>query len=178
MLKLTGWKVDETFPHHLPRCIILVAPHTSSWDFVVGLGARSVVRLGHVKFLAKAELFKWPFGAFFRWLGGYPVYRSEKHNMVAQVVALFQQHEQFAVVIAPEGTRKRVDRLKTGFYHIAREANVPIVMAALDFGNKRVFFSNPLYVTNDQEADMARILDFYTPIRGCKPQNDLRHLRS
>ncbi len=174
-LKIRGWKVQEDFPHHLPKYILLVAPHTSSWDFIIGLAARSVVGLQHVRFLAKAELFKPPFGWIFRMLGGYPVNRTGKHQLVAEVVALFRQHERFAIVIAPEGTRKRVERLKTGFYHIAREANIPIIMAAMDFGERQISFSAPFMVTGNEQADMDTIIQFYAPIRGKKPENDLSH---
>ncbi|NCT93145.1 MAG: acyltransferase [Chitinophagaceae bacterium] len=176
-LRLNGWQVDTRFPNHLQKCIIIVAPHTSSWDFIIGLAVRSVLRLHHVKYLGKAELFKGPFGFFFRLMGGYPVERSEKHQMVEQVADLFNTQERFVLALSPEGTRKRVDRLRTGFYHIARKANVPIVMAALDFGRKQVYFSDPFYAGVDEAADFKRIIDFYAPVMGKIPEYGLSHLQ-
>lgn len=176
-LWMTGWKVQPDFPHHIPKYVIIVAPHTSAWDFIIGLAVRSVLRLNHVKFLGKAELFQGRFGCFFRRLGGYPVDRSDKHNMVDQVVSLFNQHEKFVLALSPEGTRKKVDRLKTGFYHIAKKAGVPIVMVAFDFGKKRVYFGKPFYTTDDEDADFRRILHFYAPVQGKKVEQGLAHLQ-
>lgn len=176
-LWVTGWKVEHHFPYHLKKCVVIVAPHTSAWDFVIGLAVRSVLQLHHIKYLGKAELFEGRFGFFFRWMGGYPVDRSGKHNMVDQVVALFQQHETFVLALSPEGTRKKVDRLRTGFYHIAKKAEVPIVMTALDFGNKRVFFSEPFFTSEDEQADFTKIVNFYAPVEGKKPGQGLAHLQ-
>lgn len=175
-LHLLGWTVKGRFPYELKKCILLVGPHTSSWDFVTGLAWRSKLNLGHVKYLGKAELFRPPFGFLFRKLGGFPVERSEKHNMVEQVVALFNSHDSFVLALSPEGTRKKVDRLRTGFYHIARKANVPIVMAGMDFEKKQASFSEPFFVTADERADLERIHRFYAHIRGKNPSQGMQHL--
>lgn len=177
-LRITGWKVQTNFPYHVSKCVVIVAPHTSAWDFVIGLAVRSVLRLQHVKYLGKAELFEGRFGFFFRCLGGYPVDRSNKHHMVDQVVELFKQHDRFVLALSPEGTRKKVDRLKTGFYHIARKANVPIIMTAFDFTKKEVYFAEPFYTTNDEEADFKKIISFYAPVQGKKPEQGLAHLQT
>ncbi|MEK7200340.1 MAG: 1-acyl-sn-glycerol-3-phosphate acyltransferase, partial [Bacteroidota bacterium] len=128
-LRLMGWSLKGTFPYHIKKCVMIVGPHTSSWDFVIGIAFRSKVRITHTKFLGKAELFRGPFGFIFRKLGGFPVERFEQHNMVEEAAALFENHDSFVLALSPEGTRKKVERLRTGFYHIAKKAGVPIVMA-------------------------------------------------
>src|SRR5690606_22564644 len=117
VLKLLGWKSAGTFPDHLKKYVVIVAPHTSNWDFVIGLLFRKALRLEHAKFLGKHQLFKPPFGWLFRWLGGYPVDRTSSHNLVDQVVKIFHGHDEFVLALSPEGTRQRVDKLKTGFYN-------------------------------------------------------------
>ena len=175
-LQLQKWKIGDDFPHHIKKAIVIMAPHTSSWDFVVGLAVRSKLKLYHFKFLGKDSLFKSPFGFFFRKMGGFPVDRSNKNNMVDQVVALFNNHEHFILALSPEGTRKKVDRLKTGFYHIAKKANVPIIMTGFDFGKKKISFSEPFYTTDNMENDINYILQFYSTIEGKNPQQGLNHL--
>ncbi len=176
-LQILGWRTDVVFTHHhIKKYIVLVAPHTSSWDFFIGLAYRSVLQMTHTHYLGKKELFRPPFGFIFRWLGGTPVDRSNHHNLVDEVVKIFNQHEIFSLAIAPEGTRKRVEKLKTGFYFIARKANVPIIMVGLDFKNKTVVISDALYTTSDQEHDFKLIHNFYRPIEGKYPENSLGHL--
>ncbi len=175
-LGLLGWTLRGSFPYYLKKCVVIVGPHTSSWDFVIGLAFRSKLKLTHVKFLGKAELFKGSFGFFFRSLGGFPVERSENHNMVDQVVELFNTHDSFVLAISPEGTRKKVERLRTGFYHIAKQAGVPIVMAGFDFEKKEASFSEPFYTTDNEAADFQHIYQFYAPIKGKKPAQGIAHL--
>jgi 1-acyl-sn-glycerol-3-phosphate acyltransferase len=176
ILRLMGWKTVGSFPDHLKKYVILVAPHTSAWDFVLGVLLRKALRLERAKYLGKHQLFKPPFGFFFRLLGGYPVDRTSSHNVVDQVVKIFNDHEEFGLALSPEGTRKRVDKLKTGFYNIARKANVPIIMVALDYKHKQAIVSPPFETTSDQEADFKKILDFYRPIEGKYPEKGLMHL--
>ncbi len=155
---------------------MIVGPHTSNHDFIIGLAFRSVLRLTHVKFLGKKELFKPPFGFIFRWLGGTPVDRAGKHQLVEQVSALFQQKERFAVALAPEGTRKKVDRLRTGFYYIARKSGVPLIMIGLDYNSKQLIISPPFYTGEDEEEDMAQIIRFFGFLKGKNPEQGLSHL--
>jgi 1-acyl-sn-glycerol-3-phosphate acyltransferase len=176
ILRLMGWHAANTFPYRLKKYVIIVAPHTSGWDFVIGLLLRKALRLEAARYLGKAELFKPPFGFFFRWLGGYPVDRSSSHNLVDQVAKIFESHDEFGIALSPEGTRKRVDKLKTGFYNIAKKTGVPIVMVGLDYKNKQVIFSEPFETTSDQEADFKKIFDFFGPIEGKYPANGLGHL--
>jgi 1-acyl-sn-glycerol-3-phosphate acyltransferase len=176
VLRLMGWTPWGSFPYHLKKCVVIVGPHTSSWDFVIGLAFRSKLKLTHAKFLGKAELFKGPFGFFFRGLGGFPVERSEKHHMVEQVVQLFNTHDSFVLAMSPEGTRKKVARLRTGFYHIAKQAGVPIVMVGFDFEKKEASFAEPFFTTDDEAADFQHIHQFYAGIKGKKPGQGMAHL--
>jgi len=178
LLKLNGWKTAVTPPAVTDKCIIIIAPHTSWQDFVIGLAYRSVLRLKHAKFLGKKELFDGPFGFLFRWTGGLPVDRFSKQNMVDQVVDIFNRHEKLTIAIAPEGTRKRVDRLRTGFYHIAKKAGVPIIMGGLDFKNKEMVFAKPFYPGEDEAKDFERIINFFAPIQGKHPELGLSHLQN
>lgn len=169
IFKIIGWRVVGQMPDQ-KKFIIAVAPHTSNWDFLVGVAARSLLRIYDAQFLGKSSLFKPPFGWFFRMLGGHPVDRSSKQDQVEQVVNLFNKHEKFILALAPEGTRKKVDKLKTGFYYIARGAHVPIVPVGFDFGGKQVVVSDPVYPSEDIHADMEKIMSFYRTIRGRNPE--------
>lgn len=169
LFKILGWKVTGEMPA-IPKFIVAVAPHTSNWDFPVGLAARSILRIKNAQFLGKSQLFKPPFGFFFRWLGGHPVDRSSSHDVVDQVVKIFSQHEKFILALAPEGTRKKVGKLRTGFYFIAKGAKVPIVPVGFDFEKKQVIIDKPLFPSDNMEQDMATILQFYRSIKGKNPE--------
>jgi len=177
LLKLKGWKTDTFFPPGLKKCIIIIAPHTSWQDLIIGLAYRSVLRLKNSKYLGKKELFDGPFGFIFRWFGGVPVDRFSKHNAVDQVVDILNQHEEFMIAMAPEGTRKKVDRLKTGFYYIAKKAGIPIVMAGMDYKRKEIFFSEPFYPGDDEAKDFEHIINFFAPVQGKHPELGLAHLK-
>jgi 1-acyl-sn-glycerol-3-phosphate acyltransferase len=178
MLRLLGWKTKPLgpFPVEAKKYVIIVAPHTSGWDFVIGVLYRSALRLEKARYLGKKELFKPPFGFIFRWLGGTPVDRSMSSNMVDEVVKIFNRHDEFAIALSPEGTRQRVERLKTGFYNIAKMARVPIIMVGLDFKNKQVLFSEPFYTSDSQQEDFERIIQFFGPVQGKYPELGLNHL--
>lgn len=163
-IHLLGWKIEGNPPQQ-DKYISVVAPHTSNWDFPVGVAVRSITRMKSV-YLGKASLFKPPFGWFFKWLGGYPVERSKNTNLVDAVVAEFNKHEQFAVAIAPEGTRKKVEKWKTGFYYMALKANVPIIRVGIDFQYRKVIFDEPLFVTGNIEKELPEIQSFFNHIRG------------
>jgi 1-acyl-sn-glycerol-3-phosphate acyltransferase len=175
-LKRTGWQTGVAFPfHHLQQYVLIVGPHTSNWDFIVGIAYRSYLGLGHVRFLGKKELFIPPFGYLFRSLGGIPTDRSQRTHLVEDAVKMFEGNAHFALALSPEGTRRKVEKLKTGFYHIARQAGVPVVMVGLDWKSKVILFSQPLIISSE-ENDFKIILDFYRPIRGKYPLNGLLHL--
>lgn len=128
------------------------------------------------KYLGKAELFKAPFGFLFRWLGGTPVDRFSKHGVVDQVVEKFNNTEKLFIALSPEGTRKKVDKLRTGFYYIAKKANVPIVMIGLDYAKKEVSVSEPFYPTDNETADFKKIIEFFAPLKGYYPDQGVEHL--
>lgn len=176
-LKLLGWRTDVVFPyHHVKKYIVLVGPHTSNWDFVIGLGYRTILGMGKARFLGKKELFRPPFGFIFYALGGTPVDRSSKQNMVDDVVRIFNQHEEFALAMAPEGTRKKVDKLKSGFYFIAKQAGVPYVLAGLDYKKKRAIFSELMYTTESKSDDFERVHSFFRTTEAKIPEQGLSHL--
>lgn len=175
LFNLLGWTVEGSFPQHLRKYIIAVAPHTSNWDFLVGVAARSILRLKDARFLGKSQLFKRPFGWFFRWMGGYPVDRSGNHDLTDVVAGYFHKHDDFVLAVAPEGTRKKVDKLKTGFYYIAKKASVPIVPVGFDYSRKRIVVGQPLY-PSDAVQDFDTLLDFYSGIKGKNPELGITRL--
>ncbi|MEO1259331.1 MAG: 1-acyl-sn-glycerol-3-phosphate acyltransferase [Bacteroidota bacterium] len=168
--KITGWKLRGHLPHHLNKFVIIVAPHTSAKDIPLGLAVKSVGHIEYVKYMMKAELFKAPYGWFFRALGGYPVDRSKNNNLVDAIVDIFNSKERFAIAIAPEGTRKRVEKLKSGFYYIAQKAGIPIVMVGFDFPSKTVKFSEAFYPSGNYEKDMQFILKYFSGFTGANPE--------
>ena len=174
LLKIWGWHVEfEEWP--LPDKYVLIAiPHTSGWDFPVGILISRAYKLD-IKYVGKKSLFRPPFGALFRWLGGYPVDRSKRTRFVDSVIDIFNEKEKFSICIAPEGTRKRVDKLKTGFYFIAKGANIPVILCKFDWANKMVGISKPFWPTDDQEADFRLIDDFFAGVAGRKPEWGYRY---
>ena len=157
--------------------VLAVAPHTHWVDVMVGFAARQALHIEHAKFLGKKELFVGPLGWVLRKMGGTPVDRFAKRGMVDQVVELFNSHESFMLGLSPEGTRKRVDKLRTGFYHIAKKAEVPIVPIGFDYANKLVVIGEAFFPGDDEEADLKKIIAFYATIKGRRPELDLRHLK-
>ena len=175
--KFSGWKVIGRFPYQYKKMVLIVAPHTSWKDILVGFAARSELKIGYAKFLGKKELFDGPFGWLFRWLGGTPVDRFSKKGVVEQVAERFAGTDTFLLAVAPEGTRKRVDKLRSGFYHIAKKAQVPILPIGMDFGNKQLVLGTPLFISNNEVADFKKIISFFANIKGRKPEYDLHHLK-
>ncbi|QSX30069.1 lysophospholipid acyltransferase family protein [Shewanella cyperi] len=168
LMQLLGWRIAGELPT-LDKYIITVAPHTSNWDFIIGVIARGA--LGQkIHFLGKHQLFLPPWGWFFRAIGGSPVDRRKNNNLVDAVTSLFVENQNFKLALAPEGTRSPVSRWKTGFYHIACKAQVPIVTVGLDFSRKQIVIARPLEPSGDIQKDMNTILDFYRGIRGRHPK--------
>jgi 1-acyl-sn-glycerol-3-phosphate acyltransferase len=166
-LRLTGWEVEGTKPS-VSRFVLVAAPHTSNWDlaFLLALAAGVDLRLS---WMGKHELFKPPFGWLMRRTGGIPIVRHQRGGMVAQAVSSFAGAEKLALVIPAEGTRSRVDYWKSGFYHIARTANVPIVLGYLDYRRRRGGFGPSIEATGDIGADMDKIRAFYADKVGRHP---------
>jgi len=156
--------VTGTIPD-LRKFVIIVAPHTSNWDFPVGLAAKLALRL-RVTFLGKDALFRFPLGVFMRAWGGIPVDRSASHDVVDSIVAEFARRDQMVLALAPEGTRKRVERWRTGFYHIAHAARVPIVPVALNFGVKEIQILPPFVTTGDLDGDISELRARFAGVQG------------
>jgi 1-acyl-sn-glycerol-3-phosphate acyltransferase len=168
-MTLTGWNFEGSVPDE-PKFVIIVAPHTSNWDFPVGVMA--LFSLGfRVSFLGKHTIFKGPAGIFMRWLGGIPVERSVSRDRVTESIAAFNGAEKLILAIAPEGTRKLVPRWKTGFYHVAHGANVPIVPIVFDFALKVIRILPPFRTTGDMRRDLTEISEFYRGATGRNPEN-------
>ena len=168
-MSLAGWKLEGGVPDE-PKFVIIVAPHTSNWDFIVGVAALFAIGF-NISFLGKHTLFKWPLGIFMRWLGGIPVERTERRDRVAESVAAFNANEQLILAIAPEGTRKLVPKWKTGFYHVADGAGVPIVPVAFDYGSKTVRLGAPFRTTGNIEVDMPELKKFFVGVVARHPEN-------
>ena len=168
-MTLTGWQFEGQLPDE-PKFVIIVAPHTSNWDFP--LGVMALFSLGfRVSFLGKHTIFKWPLGIFMRWLGGIPVERAIKRDRVAESITAFNGTDKLILVIAPEGTRTLVPKWKTGFYHVAHGAHVPIVPIAFDFGRKVVAIGPAFHTTGDAEGDIPRLKEFFRGVVARHPEN-------
>jgi len=167
---IRGWKVAGTFPFELKKTIIVVAPHTHIVDFFLGLAVRKKMHFEFVHFIGKKELFVGIIGVILRKLGGIAIERGKNLNQVEQVIRMYNENESFHIAISPEGTRKKVNRLKSGFYHISRNTQVPIVLVALDFKNKVVVFGEPFLTTADEIADKRKIVGFFKGIVGFIPK--------
>ena len=163
-LSALGWDVTGEIPN-LPKMVIIAAPHTSNWDFVVAIAAKLALGLD-VRFLGKDSLFVGPLGWVMRSLGGMPVDRSASHDVVKSMVAELARSDRLVLGLAPEGTRKRVERWRTGFYHIAHAATVPIVPVGLNFGERAVQIMEPFTTTGDLDRDIAQLQARFAGIRG------------
>lgn len=172
--KILGWKIKGNFSNEVKKCIVAVVPHTSWHDFFIGLMIRSITKK-QINYVGKKELFKFPFGWYFRWTGGAPIDRTPGQNKVQAMAAVFEGKEEFRLTLAPEGTRSRVDELRTGFYYIAKEAKVPITLVAFDFGKKEVKIDEPFYPTDDMEADFEYIHKFFEGVVGKVPEKSFRY---
>lgn len=167
VLRLMGFRAAGTLPD-LPKFVVIAAPHTSNWDFVVGMALRWILSVD-ARWLGKDKLFWWPFGHFLKWLGGTPVDRSSSNGVVEQVVGWYNQRDKLVLGLSPEGTRKKVARWRTGFYHIARGAGVPILLAYFDYETRTVGFGPLFHPTGDLEADLAEMAAFYKTKKGKYP---------
>jgi 1-acyl-sn-glycerol-3-phosphate acyltransferase len=159
VLRLLGWRIEGNLPD-LPRMLVIAAPHSSNWDFVIGVALVFAMRLD-IRFLGKAELFGGPLAPLMRWLGGTPVNREHPEGVVADAIKGFTGSPKFLLAMAPEGTRKPVEHWKTGFYRIALGAGVPIVPGFFDNARKRVGFGPPLTPTGNLAGDVERLRSFY-----------------
>ncbi len=174
LLKLLGWRIVGGKPANLRQYIVVVAPHTSNWDFPIGLLVRSAAGMTDVKYLAKKELFTPWTGWIFKALGGYPVDRQKHTNMTEAVVDLFTRNPDFKIAITPEGTRKYVPEWKTGFHRIAIQAKVPIILCSFDFGTKTVTFSDVFHLSGDVHEDIEAMKAVFRKAKGRNPDQGIR----
>lgn len=169
LLKLAGW-TPFPFQEEVPKCVICVAPHTSNWDFV--LGKLFYYSIGQdANFLIKKEWFFFPFNYIFNWMGGVPVDRRKKTSVTDQMVAEFGRRKQLHLAVTPEGTRKRTEEWKKGFYFIALNANVPILLAFFDYAKKELGIKAVFHPTGNVEEDIKRIRGYYNDVTACHPEN-------
>ena len=168
LLKISGWRTKGAFPH-IPKFVLIAAPHTSNWDFPIMMFIAFKLR-GKLYWMGKDSIFRKPFRGIFKWLGGIPIDRSRSNNVVDQMIRKFHEADRLIVTIPPSGTRKRVKKWKSGFYHIARGANIPVVLGFLDYKRKIGGIGPVVKLTHDIKADMVRIRAFYSDIAGKYPE--------
>lgn len=164
-----GWKIDGHIPNEVPKKLYVVIPHTSNWDFPVGILMKYAFDM-EVGFIAKSSLFVFPFGYLFKALGGVPVDRSKKSNLIEKVVEVYNSKDRFCTAIAPEGTRKKVNRLKSGFYYIAKNANIPIVYVTFDWQNKVVKYAPPKMPEATKDAEITFAEKHFEGVLGRIPE--------
>lgn len=164
---LFGWKVEGGLPD-LPKFVLIGAPHTSNWDFLIFLALVFILR-ANVCFMGKAELFRGPLGWFLHWCGGIPVDRTKSQGMVDQMVQACRKSDRFILTITPEGTRHKVHKWKGGFYHIAKNAGIPVVLVILDGARKTLKVGQVVDLTEDMEGDIKMIQGFFANMVGINP---------
>ncbi|MAN58613.1 MAG: acyltransferase [Flavobacteriaceae bacterium] len=168
--RLMGWSIEGTFDAKIKKAVVIVIPHTSWHDFYIGVFVRRILGI-EINFVGKKELFKPPFGWYFKWMGGAELDRTPGQNKVDAIAEIYNRKEEFRLAIAPEGTRKKVTQWKTGFYYIALKANVPIYPVAFDYGSKTVFINPVFYPTGSIEADLKILEGYYKNIVGKVAEN-------
>ncbi len=164
ILSIFGWQLKGEFPNQ-SKMVLIGAPHTSAWDMVLGMVVIWALGLD-IQWMGKKSIFRWPWGGFMRWLGGMPVNREKSEGLVTHVVAEFQKRDMFLLVIMPAGTRAKNKKWKTGFYHIANNATVPICPIKFDFGRKVMTFGPLLQITGDMEVDMESFHNHFVGTQG------------
>jgi 1-acyl-sn-glycerol-3-phosphate acyltransferase len=165
-LRLSGWRVDGAFPA-VPKYVIIVAPHTSNWDFTLGVALVFAVEL-RVSWLGKQAIFKAPFKKFLRWLGGIPVDRTASHGVVGECVRAFESAPALMLALAPEGTRKGVSHWKTGFYLIAAKAGVPIMPVGFDYREHVIRLMPLFHPTGNLEQDLSHLQSLFSHVHGLR----------
>lgn len=169
ILRSLGWKVENNIPESITKCVVMMAPHTSYWDFIYGWLGFAMLGISS-KFLIKKEAFFFPLGAVLRKLGGIPVDRQAKNNVVMQVGEMYRKSSELFVTIAPEGTRSLNHTWKKGFYYIAEYGKVPIGLGYLDYKMKLGGLGKIIYPTGDYARDLKEIEDFYRGMHGRYPE--------
>lgn len=160
-----GWKIIGTIAPEIKKCVLMVAPHTSWHEFYLGGFTRGITKIP-MHYVAKKELFKFPFSIYFKWMGGIPLDRKGSKDKVEAIAKLYSIYDELRLAIFPEGTRNKVTELKTGFYYIAEKAKVPIIPVAFDFSKREVRIGNAFYTTGNFENDYTNLLPFFKGVKG------------
>ncbi|WP_432410574.1 1-acyl-sn-glycerol-3-phosphate acyltransferase [Rasiella sp. SM2506] len=163
--RVLGWKIAGDFDRAIKKSIIIVVPHTSWHDFYIGVFTRRILNV-QINFVGKKELFQFPFGSYFKWMGGTALDRTPGQNKVEAIAKVFRDKEEFRLTLAPEGTRKKVFDWKTGFYFIALKAEVPIIPVSFDYKTKTVTINPAFYPTGDIQKDMPILRKMYDGVVG------------
>ncbi|MBR9860460.1 acyltransferase [bacterium] len=167
-----GWSIEGQLPKE-KKYVLIVAPHTSNWDFLIGVFSRRILNF-NPQFVGKKELFVWPLGYFFKWMGGYPVDRKSSSNFVQQMTELFQKEDEFILTMTPEGTRKLNNDWKTGYYYVAKSADVPILPVGFDFGKKRVVLGPCEKVKESVEESVMKYKKYFSQFEGKNPKDGVQ----
>lgn len=167
-LRWAGWRLVGEAPD-VPRCVVIFAPHTSALDFPLLLTVRAAFGRP-VSYLAKSTLFRFPIAGLLRWSGAIPVERTERRALVQTLVEVFQQRSELWIALSPEGTRDRTDHWKSGFYHLAREAGVPLLLGFIDAEKRECGYGGVFELSGDVSLDMQRLRAFYATKRGIRPE--------
>lgn len=169
-MNLMGWKIVGPFDEQIKKSVLMVMPHTSWHDFYIAILCKGAMGVA-INWVGKKELFRFPLGYFFKSLGGAPLDRTGGLNKVESIVSIFNSKEIFRLGMSPEGTRKKVEQLKTGFYYIALKSNVPIIPVSLNFEKKVVDFGKPFFATGNIESDLISLNKHFTGAKGKIPEN-------
>jgi 1-acyl-sn-glycerol-3-phosphate acyltransferase len=168
--RVMGWKISGHMDPAIKKSVLMVLPHTSWHDFHIGLFARGIIGL-EMHYVAKKELFRFPIGWYFKWMGGAPLDRSGNLNKVDAIANVFEHRDVLRMAIAPEGTRKKVNKLKSGFYFIALKAKVPIIPVGFDYGKRQVSLGQPFFPTGNIDADLKHLASHFVDVKGKIPKN-------
>ena len=163
-LALFGWRLEGEFPNQ-PKMMLIGAPHTSNWDMALGMVVIWALGL-EVFWLSKKSPFRWPYAGFFRWLGGVPVDRHVSQGVVGQTIAEYKRRERYLLIIMPEGTRTEEAKWKTGFYHIAKGAGVPILPVKFDYGRKVMGFGPSFFPAENMSDEMQKCQSLFAGVQG------------
>lgn len=173
LFNIAGWRFEGRWPKEIAKMVTIEVPHTSYWDFPIGILMRRILDV-EIQWAGKSSLFRFPFGGLFKWMGGVPVVRSKRTNFVNALVDVYNNSEHMNICLAPEGTRGKVEALKTGFYYIAVGANVPIFMVKFDYKDRIVWMREPFYPTGDFDADMTVIDNYFAGTHGKYPKKSYK----
>lgn len=161
LLKISGWKIDENIPKEFKRCVLIAAPHTSNWDFYYCVLAFKILKIPY-KFTIKKQWFRFPFNLIIKPLGGLAIDTNKNRDNAVELMAdLFNQNKEFVMAVTPEATRSRKEEWKSGFYHVSKKANVPICLGYVDYKTKTAGVGKAVIPSENREADLKKIMDFY-----------------